>query len=358
MKLLQLDKQKEFEKLPTQLDMLKILDKRQGLKSKDRELYKRLKAGLSGEEIFHQMLKLEGEEDWTVLRNVWLDYYGSCEFDSIIFTGQALYIFEIKNYNGHFKYEDGICTINGNKISHNCVAQAQRAYRNMKNICKENSLHVNIYCVLVFIGENCTVEINSPTDGLIILQRNQLSSFISKIIEEETQLRYNQKINVQKVLGVLNDKAVINPFLRDPISEEELKKLKRGIYCSHCSNFNLDIKKNYVSCPCGMHEPRIEAAIRTICEFGVLNYNCDLTKKELMGFMDNQISSSYFKKIVNIHFTVIKKGRSTYYQNKKLPYHKIKDQFDIPLPAYLVGKNQCVISASEEVLKQTLAKLK
>lgn len=356
MKIIETSTQKKIAELPTQLDLMEILDKRSGLNYKEEQKYIRLRDGALGEEDCVKIIASLAKNGWVVIQNLWMDQYGAYESDLILITLYAIYVFEIKNYNGHFEYENGICLVNGQPIPGNCISQIRKAYINMKNICKKAGINVDVHGVLVFIGEHNTVNIHSPVDDIDILLRHQLKKYILQIIQKENHRR--RKIDLHKLLKVFDQKTVPNPYSLDPISEEELKSLRSGIYCANCGNFNLTTDKHYVKCSCGMHESRVEAVIRTICEFGALNYERNMTRAELLAFLDNQVSHNLFLKIINEHFKVIQNGKYTFYKNKKLPYHKIENQFQIVQPKFLISKNQCLISGNESTIRKTISKLK
>lgn len=90
-----------------------------------------------------------------------------------------------------------------------------------------------------------------------------------------------------------------------------------------------------------MYESREEAIIRTICEYGVLNFDKALTTGKLLDFLNNQISRTNLLKVLKENFEMVYNSKYTYYLNKKLPYHKISREFHISCYSkyYATNKN-------------------
>lgn len=84
-----------------------------------------------------------------------------------------------------------------------------------------------------------------------------------------------------------------------------------------------------------MHEPRENAIIRTICEYGVIHHNKDLTVSELVKFFDGDISKQTLRKYLNTYFTRIGTGKGTKHLNPCSPFKKVQKYFDLKRPCYL-----------------------
>ena len=108
--------------IPSQFDFLSAANQRGLLKtSSEKNLYRNLEVGAQGEQYVVDMLKKHGQEHWVVLQNLWMDIQGVYESDLILLTSRTPYIFEVKNYDGLFEYEDHRCFLNGNRLKDNCV---------------------------------------------------------------------------------------------------------------------------------------------------------------------------------------------------------------------------------------------
>ena len=104
------------------LDFYREMDLRGALDSeKQAELY-RLERGAVGEKLVVDYLEEFGPDDWLILTNLWLYEYGLFEVDCLLLTETAIYVFEIKNYKGDFKYANSQCYFSDDVIGHNPIS--------------------------------------------------------------------------------------------------------------------------------------------------------------------------------------------------------------------------------------------
>lgn len=129
------------------------------------------------------------------------------------------------------------------------------------------------------------------------------------------------KNTIEQVLLSCQRYQIENPFAPDPIDREELEQLRKGIYCEVCQSFNLGVEKHFIQCnECGLIEAKEKAILRTIHEYGVLNFHSELTTGQLLEFLDYQITEYKLRKILNKYFVKVGKTGGTFYKNKKISF--------------------------------------
>lgn len=143
---------------------------------------------------------------------------------------------------------------------------------------------------------------------------NQLREYIWQIANTERQ-HPHRKVDLNQMLNLLNQYNTKNPFPPEPISNKTDSLLQKGIRCSQCNSFDLDTRKLYIHCKCGMHEPRENAISRTICEYGVIHFDKDLVITDIVNFFNGDYSRGTIVKYLNKHFTQISTGRHIKYVN-------------------------------------------
>lgn len=339
MKLYETTIQEETAQLPTELDQLQILTAREfSNKSNNHFKLKLLKAGLAGEDKVIATLEEFGKNTWTVMRNVWIHFSNTFEYDIILITDYCVYIFEVKNFTGKFGYENGVCILNNQKMDNDVIQQTRRNLLRMRRLCGNLPIPPRVKGVLVFAGENNKVEINSPTEDIEAISSTDLYELIKNIIEEEENHVNSNYVNAEQVIYHLEQHEVAHPYLAESIPKSKIQNLRRGIHCARCGNRDLIQTKHYLACSCGYHESREEAIVRTICDYGVLTHNEDFTLGEIMTFIDYQASDAFLRDILVKHFKQNWNGRYTSYENKKLPYYKIFFEFEFDYPAILYTK--------------------
>lgn len=318
LEIIQTKKLLEASKLPTQLDVARILTVRQPHYN---DYYLRnLEAGLSGEDEVLEFLQLYGKSQWKGIRNIWLNVSGKFECDFILLTYSGIHLFEIKNYNGHFVYENDDCTLNKRVLSDNPITQTKRNFRKLKSIIHKINPNINVTGTLVFIGEHNSVEINSPVSDITIVERNQFRDYIFKLVESENY--QPQSINFDRIIAQLEKYEDVNYFVPEALDTPSMEKIRKGIYCASCQSFNLAISKLYINCNCGYKESRESGTLRTICEYSVLTMKGQITLGEVFDFINGQASERYLITIMKKHFRRNVKGKYTYYDINPVPLHK------------------------------------
>lgn len=334
---------KEAKEYPTSLDFSRIYLRR-GMEISNKEYYvhKIKEVGLAGEETVIEYIKEFGCEHWIAIRNMWFDDFGRCENDITLITNTHCYVLEVKNYDHKYTHNNGVCRVNNKKVKNGPVAQARKNFLNLKKICGEFSSDIQVKGALVLVAIDQEVEIQSPIEDIEVILRSDLRRYIREIAKEEQKAQTYKYIDKKGLIQHLEKYEILNPNLARAITDNEIKNLRKGICCTHCGSFDLDInnRKKYIKCSCGFHEPREEAILRTICEYGVLHSDKQLTRKELLEFFDGQVSHNLLRKYLKKHFEVRGNGKYTYYVNMKLPFEKIRNHFKLDLPRIYYIKNK------------------
>lgn len=311
---------------PARLDWLIEMAKRTTLsKEMANELY-RLKAGFEGEQYVLESLKKFGEPHWTVRSNMWFDYNGYFECDLVVLTNAGLYTFEMKNYTGHFECKNMQCSINGESIGFNPINQAQYTYTNFQKLIHSEMPSINVYGSIVFAGEHNIVEVHDTINGVQIVLRSELRNYIWKMKKDERNHR-GPIVNTKDCMTLFEQYTTENRFVPEPITPDTQIKLRKGICCSYCNRFDLTIGKVHIRCQCGMQEPRENAIVRTICEYGVIHFDKDLVTSDIYDFFDGQISYSNVYRYLKKHFKMQGAYKTAVFINPCEPIKSIYPQF-------------------------------
>lgn len=323
---------KQTNQYPTEFDLQQILSIRDPNFSDDERLkLKYLERGLAGEEKVFDFLNTYGKQDWVAIRNLWLNNNHNFEIDLLLLTNYCVYTFEIKHYTGNFTYEDGLCLLRNQPTEVDPIQQARRNAIRLNKIFQSYHRRVEMKHVVLFISELNQVHIKSPVDDLDILQLTDLYEYIQHMIREENS-RQHMPISQEDILDHLSQFEVIHPYLPKPVPTETLQNLRTGIHCARCSNFNLEKTKTYFICPCGLHESREEAIIRTTCDYSALTYDRNFKVSDIYNFINRTVAHSTLKRYLDKNFIESNKQRYNDYKSIKLPYKKCYQLFNMPLP--------------------------
>jgi hypothetical protein len=342
MKIITTEKQKSMSQIPTRLELLQELNKREALihdKDMQAEL-NRQERGLEGEQILLDHIKDIAPNHWIVLRNVWINYFGIFECDLILITSDTVYLFEVKNYSGIFEIDQHIGKHGNKSVGNNVVSQGIKSTINLRNIL-QNSIHdLSVVGVIAFVGRNNQIIIKDTIKDLNILSSNEVRDFIWNIRKTETQY-LGYPIDSKRIIQILAEYEISAPYPPEKdIPKAIFQNIRKGIRCGHCGNFQNTLSKKYLSCECGLFEPRKETIIRTICEYGVLNYQKHLQTKALLKFFNGDISRSNLLGHLQNNFEQIGNNKSIQYTNKGRPISKIYNHFHLPDDKFIQFKGQ------------------
>lgn len=333
MQKVQTRRQLNNENLPTQLEFLQVLDRRgSDYFSEEKKLYKSLHAGTEGEQKLLQYLIAFGRPHWVGLQNIWFNHFRTFECDMVLFTKHCIYIFEVKNYRGTFSYKDGKCFFNGKESPLNPFEQVRANAVSVRNYLNRLNIDIPVKAAVIFTGSDNEVHLHSEIEAIEVVQSNGIRNFILRIIAEENQNPHHS-LAPEFIIKKLEQIETANPFMPKPLSENSLREIKGGMYCANCLSFDTERLKSKIRCECGLEESLEEALIRCICEYSVLNFhNNKIRRKELLQFLDEQVSLSFLKGILSEHFKPTKKSSHTYYTIKPRLYEQIQKEFTIKAP--------------------------
>lgn len=194
---------------------------------------------------------------------------------------------------------------------------------------------MNIQGALIFAGEHLILELADSINDIQVLMRNEFRNYIWQMTQTERNL-VGPGLDIDACIDWIDQFRAENPFKPEPISEETARQLRKGICCSHCGSFAINTRKSYVSCPCGMHEPRENAIVRTICEYGVIYFDKELKTSELLAFFGEDVSRTTILNILNKHFIKLGSNRTREYKNLRAPFHNVSKLFNFDKRRYFI----------------------
>lgn len=340
MKIVTTEYQKELAKKPTRLEILREINKREGFEYNDelKDEYIRLVKGNEGEKILETYLTDYGSKNWVIIKNLWLDFNTTFEIDTLLITQAGLYPFEIKNYSGSLEFVDNQWFRYGKKIAHNAISQTQKVATHLQHIIQKLPNTPKLTGVLAFVGEDNEVKINDGITDIKILMRNQLKDYIWEITRDERNF-LGYPPDVEALLKVITAYESQNKFVQEKITEKVKNSVKSGVCCRRCGDFNIRTEKSMVICLCGLHEPKEQAIVRTICEYGVIHHERDITTKELTHFFNGYISRGTVLQYLNEYFEKVGNFRNAKYNTSSLPFERLYHKFGFKSKSYLLLKN-------------------
>lgn len=325
----QLPLQNKNAQLPNQLDFLSVIARRgSSYFAKEKALYKSLHAGHLGEERVIEYIKKYGSSHWRISKNPWFNHLGNFECDLILFTDTFIKILEIKHYSGTFRYDAGKCFFGNKETSLNPIEQVRGNLADTKQMLHKVKPYPNITAAVLFTGDDNDVQIQSVPDEIEIINRTQLRNFITNLVHAENT-QPGPPLNLEQIYRELAKYETTSPFMPNPLTPVEMNEIQGGILCGNCHSKQVNIEKFKVSCKCGFVEVREAAILRTICDYGVLNYRQPLRHRDIFKFLDGDASRNLLKRIMHQHFPSVKNGPASHCENPNLLFQDLKNSFNL-----------------------------
>ncbi|WP_040203944.1 nuclease-related domain-containing protein [Neobacillus jeddahensis] len=251
-------------KEPSEAAILRILDKRMQLAEKDKQYYHNLVKGFEGEVMFDSLTeKLQCES--LFLNDLLLDQNNSTfQLDSVMITQDPLYLFEVKNYEGDFYYEDGRFYTLSKKEIKNPLHQLARSESLLRQLLQSIGYRIPIKSYVIFINPQFTLyqaPINQP-----IIFPNQLPNFMGNLNERPSKLTRRHKSIAEKLVSLHQNESLYKKL--PPYNYESLRK---GLNCSVCYSFMVFVEDKKLVCDlCGHQESVDTAILRAVEELKLL----------------------------------------------------------------------------------------
>ncbi len=138
--------------------ILKSLNNRMNLSDRDKEYYFNLKKGYEGELLFDSLTE-KLECDCLILNDLLLKVNNTVfQIDSLIIVEEALYCFEVKNYEGDYYYEkERFYNRKSNSEISNPLNQINRSEFLLRQLLQNLGFKIPIHSSVVFINPEFTL---------------------------------------------------------------------------------------------------------------------------------------------------------------------------------------------------------
>lgn len=295
---------------------LHTLCTRGGGDEKDVQNLKRLAAGYEGECEFDDWLSDYGRPHWKIFKDIWIDAGGTTQIDTLLVTGEGIYMFDVKNYSVALEYVDGKWFSGGKRLNKDIFIQQKRSMEKINLMHHRMGRPGGLYSSIVFINEHNDVKIVDDVD-IEIMMRNDIKRKIHQIADEEN---WNGRVNIEQAARAIETFIIPCPYKPRELEDAEFDRLHRGICCVRCSGFDMEVRRYHVRCGCGHSESKEKAVLRTICEYGVLRHDRELKINEIEKFLGNVVSRRRLTDLLRKNFKLVVGGKYARYVNPCLEY--------------------------------------
>lgn len=291
-----------------ELLILRALNVRMSVSEKERNYYLNLEKGFVGEQQFDLLLDSLPTEHYIVIHDFIYEISNTFfQIDTILISGNTIYIFEVKNFEGDFyiEKERWYSVTSENEIK-NPLLQLQRCETLFRRLLKELGFVGTIKPYLIFI--NPEFHLFHAPRNLQIISPTQLNRFLNGIKHNQSFITNQDRIISEKLLTIYLQES---PYSRVPNYTYE--QLKKGIYCPKCYSF---FRESLLCSKCGYYETLTAAVNRQVLEYNLLFPNEKITTNVVYEWCGGIYSKKVIRTILSRNFISNGFGKAFYFTIK------------------------------------------
>lgn len=168
--------------------LLESLTRRRPLLQDEQDFYQKLLSGYQGEKAFENLFQ-KACPHLNLLLDFQVQVYSQdLQIDALACVDEYLYHFEIKNYDFDFTYRQGQAFFGrSQKAIENPFRQLKRSQALLKQLLQKYGKPIKVVSLVVFINENCRVDVDETCDSLCFSRREAVE-FLGKLAHSTTNL--------------------------------------------------------------------------------------------------------------------------------------------------------------------------
>lgn len=250
---------------PIILSKLRILNKRLELSDEEKRYYSYLDKGYKGELQFDTMTE-KLTSSCLILNDLLLEVEKTTfQIDTLIIFAGTLYLFEIKTNQGDYLYkQEGLTSTTTGVTIKNPLDQLNRTKLLFKKLLNQLGYNFKIQGSVFFFYPEFTLYHAHP--DLPFIFPTQIKRLLDNLNNQPGEVSSNHKKLATKLVSL---HRIDTSF--DKLPKYNYDELKKGITCSECESYSLEVNHKYLVCrDCGSKELVESTVIRTVEEFRLL----------------------------------------------------------------------------------------
>jgi len=292
----------------SQLLILKSLNIRMNLSDNESQQYSNLEKGYEGELIFDTFTeKLQCE--CLILNDLLLKMNSTIfQIDSLIITSEAIYFYEVKNYEGDYYYESDRIYKNSKFEIINPINQLNRSESLLRQLLHSLGFNLPINTSVVFINPEFTLY-QSPLNKPFIFP-TQVNRYLNKLNKISLKLNEKHKMLADKLVELhIKD----SPFQQLPSYNYD--QLRKGMTCVECDSFAIFVQGHKCICKgCGHKELAETTIMQSVKEFKLLFPNQKITTNLIYDWCKVVKSKKRIRRILEKNYKKVGVHQWSFYQ--------------------------------------------
>lgn len=291
-----------------ELKRLRYLNVRIILSDKDALHYSTIKKGFEGELKFDEWAAENLPANWITINDLLLEFINTLfQIDSLIFTGEKIYLFNVKNLEGDYYMKDGKWYSPNNTELIDPLNQLIRSESLLKKLLQNLGYNIPIAPFLLFI--NPEFHLYEAPKNLPIIYPTQLNRFSNKLNMQTSKTTDYHKKMAKKLISLHIKKS---PYERVP--EFHFGELKKGITYACCGSFVSGVVERKLVCDkCGLEEDLETAVLRGVEEYVFLFPDRRITTESIYEWCGGVLSKRSIRRILIRNLKLVSFSKYSYY---------------------------------------------
>lgn len=289
---------------------LEALDKRMVLSDEERIHLLNMQKGFEGEILFDSLLEEYLDGDALVLNDLLFTEKGSTfQVDALILTSGKILLFEVKNYEGNFKFNSHqFLTFSGKEIV-NPLNKLDETSIKMRQLLNKWNINLQLDPVLIFVNSAFTLY-NAPIDSPIIFP-TQIREHFSKMNRSALLLSEKHHYLADKIMKEHQNESAF----QQKFPNYTYDSLKKGLWCIKCGSPNVVITQRTSFCKaCGHRVSVEEIALRQVEDFKLLFPDSKVTTPIMYDWLGSTIPMARIQKILVKNYKICGVTYGSYYE--------------------------------------------
>ncbi|MDN6641403.1 MAG: NERD domain-containing protein [Tetragenococcus sp.] len=278
------------------LQVLETLSTRKKLDPEQQALLQKLQRGIIGERNMDLLVESILGAEVDCLDDIILEYQGNVvQIDKLLIIGSIIYLIDMKFYRGHYIFKNGEWYLGEKILANNNFEQLRRAVRIIQNVLYDHQIPLKVQGVLAFMNPESSLTVEDSLKETV-LNFADIPTWLLQLKQNTS----NKQLQDWK--SAIRNYEIAPYRTKKIFPLEKMDTLQKGICCPNCHQFNMNENRHTVSCPCGYTEAKVIAFIRTICEYGVIFHNQNLTRSQLRIFFGQDLNERYLEYLLEKYF--------------------------------------------------------
>lgn len=291
------------------LIILESLYHRKTLPFQDKKRYENQVKGFDGEQKFDHFINHPQQQGFIINDLFLSSQETNYQFDSILVLNKQVNIYEVKNYTGSYRYEDGTLFSKTGYSLQDPIGQVNRKKSYLHNRLLTEGYPHKMNAYVVFINPDFYIYSLPLTES--ILFAGQLERHFNEVTSSTGPRNAQDKSLAQSLVNQHNEN-----YRPDNLPSYHFKELKKGILCDNCFSFNFtDTRQTRICTSCGYREKITDAIYRSVLEFQVLFPEIPISVSTIYHWCGNVYTKSRIRRLLNKKMIQYSNGPMTYYKN-------------------------------------------